>query len=82
MFFRFKINSLNKAGSIVYEIIITESIVTFLFFLVIGIVLWKSKNQIFFLFNFGYIGFAAAIGELMFGLLPREKKSLEESSAN
>jgi ferredoxin-type protein NapH len=54
--------------------VITESIVTFLFFLVIGIVLWKSKNQIFFLFNFGYIGFAAAVGELLFGILPREKK--------
>ena len=54
--------------------VITESIVTFIFFLVIGVVLWQTQGHIFFLFNFGYIGFAASLGELVFGLLPREKK--------
>jgi polyferredoxin len=54
--------------------VLTESIITFSFFLVIGIWLWQSNNQIFFLFNFGYIGLAVASGELLFGFLPREKK--------
>ncbi|HPE19599.1 MAG TPA: 4Fe-4S binding protein [Tenuifilaceae bacterium] len=54
--------------------VITESIVTFIFFLVIGVVLWQTQGHIFFLFNFGYIGFSASLGELVFGLLPREKK--------
>ncbi|MEE4197294.1 MAG: 4Fe-4S dicluster domain-containing protein [Bacteroidales bacterium] len=56
--------------------VITESIITFLFFLVLGIVLWRSKGELFFLINFGYIGFAAAAGELIFGILPREKKMI------
>ncbi len=53
---------------------ITESIITFLFFVGIGIVLWQTQGHVFFLYNFGYIGFAAASGELLFGLLPRNKK--------
>lgn len=56
--------------------VITESIITFAFFLLIGILLWRTQGHIFFLFNFGYIGLAAGIGELMFGLLPRERKVL------
>jgi polyferredoxin len=54
--------------------VITESIITFIFFLVIGIWLWQSNGHIFFVFNFIYIGLAAAGGELLFGVLPREKK--------
>ena len=54
--------------------VITESLITFIFFGVIGIVLWQTQGNIFFLYNFLYIGFAAALGELLFGLLPREKK--------
>ena len=54
--------------------VITESLITFIFFGVIGIVLWQTQVNIFFLYNFLYIGFAAALGELLFGLLPREKK--------
>ena len=54
--------------------VITESIITFTFFLLIGIWLWQSKGHIFFLFNFGYIGIAASVGELLFGVLPRKKK--------
>lgn len=56
------------------EKVIGESIMTFLFFLVLGIVLWQTKHHIFYLFNFAYIGLAAALGELLFGLLPREQK--------
>mgnify|MGYP006281885595 CR=1 FL=1 len=55
--------------------VITESIITFCFFLVIGIIIWQTKNHIFFLFNFIYIGIAASLGELLFGLLPRRKKN-------
>lgn len=54
--------------------VLIESIAAFAFFLAIGLVFWKMKGQIFFLFNFLYIGLAVASGELLFGLLPREKK--------
>jgi len=54
--------------------VITESIITFAFFLVIGVLLWKTQGHSFFLYNFGYIGLAASSGELLFGILPREKK--------
>lgn len=54
--------------------VVSESIVTFMFFLAIGIVLWRTQGHFFYLYNFGYIGFAAAFGELFFGILPREKK--------
>ncbi|MDZ7725948.1 MAG: 4Fe-4S binding protein [candidate division KSB1 bacterium] len=33
-----------------------------------------NSGHLFFLFNFAYIGVAASAGELIFGLLPREKK--------
>lgn len=54
--------------------VISESVVTLLFFNVIGVVLWQTQGHIFFLFNFLYIGFAASFGELLFGVLPRNKK--------
>lgn len=54
--------------------VVVESSVTLSFFSAIGILLWQSSDELFFLINFGYIGLAAAIGELLFGLLPREKK--------
>ncbi|MCK5146984.1 4Fe-4S dicluster domain-containing protein [bacterium] len=53
---------------------ISESSMVFIFFLVIGILLWQSKGHIFYLFNFAYIGLAASAGELLFNILPREKK--------
>ncbi|MBN2280700.1 MAG: 4Fe-4S dicluster domain-containing protein [Candidatus Marinimicrobia bacterium] len=56
--------------------IIRESIITFLFFLALGIIFWKTKGHPFFLFNFGYIGLAAGLGELLFGLLPRKNKTI------
>ncbi|MBD3290946.1 4Fe-4S binding protein [candidate division KSB1 bacterium] len=54
--------------------VIIESFITFTFFLVIGILLWQSGGHLFFVFNFAYIGIAAAAGELLFGLLPRKRK--------
>ncbi len=56
--------------------VVTESIITFTFFTIIGIALWQSQGHIFFLYNFIYIGFAASFGELLFGILPRKKKPL------
>jgi polyferredoxin len=56
--------------------VITESIITFIFFSVIGLVLWQTQGHSFFLYNFAYIGFAAGFGELLFGILPRDKKVL------
>ena len=54
--------------------VFTDSITIFLFFLVIGVLLWQTQGHIFFLFNFLYIGIAGSVGELLFGILPREKK--------
>ncbi len=54
--------------------VIGESLLSFLFFLVIGVLFWHTQGHIFFLFNFVYIGLAVSAGELLFGLLPKEKK--------
>lgn len=54
--------------------VFTDSIFIFTFFLVIGVLLWQTQGHIFFLFNFIYIGIAGSTGELLFGILPREKK--------
>jgi polyferredoxin len=54
--------------------VIRESIITLVFFLIIGIIFWKTQGHIFFLFNFLYIGIAVSAGELLFGLLPNNKK--------
>lgn len=56
---------------------ISESIINILFFLGIGLLLWQTQGHLFFLFNFLYIGLAASVGELVFGLLPREKKEIK-----
>ncbi len=53
---------------------IRDSIISFLFFLAIGIITWQTNKHIFFLFNFMYIGLAVAVGELLFGLLPKRKR--------
>ncbi|MBN1540743.1 4Fe-4S dicluster domain-containing protein [candidate division KSB1 bacterium] len=53
---------------------ILESLITLCFFCAIGVLLWRTQGHIFYLFNFLYIGFAASVGELLFGLLPREKR--------
>ncbi len=46
----------------------------FLVFWSIGIVLWQTKGNIFYLFNFGYIGTALGFGIGLYNLLPRKKK--------
>ena len=45
-----------------------------LVFWAIAIVLWKANGNIFFLFNFGYIGTAVGAGIGLYVLLPRKKK--------
>jgi len=39
-----------------------------------GVWLWSSKDEPFYLFNFGYIGTAVLLGGLVFELLPRARK--------
>jgi len=43
-------------------------------FWAIAIVLWQTKNNIFFLYNFGYIGTAVGLGIGWYVLLPRKSK--------
>jgi ferredoxin-type protein NapH len=47
-----------------------------LIFGVIAVVFWQVKRNIFFLFNFGYIGLAIFIGLGLYAILPRAKKPL------
>ena len=49
-------------------------IVLFVFFWTLAILLWQLKDNIFFLFNFGYIGTAVSFGIGAYDLLPRKKK--------
>ena len=49
-------------------------IVLFAVFWMIAILFWQLKGKIFFLFNFGYIGTAIAVGGGAYELLPRKKK--------
>jgi len=49
-------------------------IVIFITFWIVAIVLWQTKGQIFFLYNFGYIGTAVGVGRSLYILLPRKKK--------
>jgi polyferredoxin len=49
-------------------------IILFAVFWVIAILFWQLKGKIFFLFNFGYIGTAVAVGVGAYELLPRKKK--------
>jgi polyferredoxin len=50
------------------------SILLLVVFWVIAILFWLLKGNIFFLFNFGYIGTAVAVGTGAYELLPRKKK--------
>ena len=43
-------------------------------FWVIAIAFWQSKGNIFFLFNFGYIGTSIGIGLGAYIILPKKKK--------
>lgn len=46
----------------------------FVVFWTIAIVFWQLKGNAFFLFNFGYIGTAIAVGISAYEILPRKKK--------
>ncbi len=50
------------------------AIIILMVFWAIGIVLWQTKGNIFYLFNFGYIGTAVGFGLALYTLLPRRKK--------
>jgi len=49
-------------------------IIIFIVFWFIAIILWQTKGNIFYLFNFGYIGTAVGVGVGLYVLFPREKK--------
>jgi len=49
-------------------------VLIFVVFWAIGIVLWQTKGNIFYLFNFGYIGTAIGFGLALYILLPRRSK--------
>ncbi len=49
-------------------------IIIFIVFWAIAVVLWQAKGNIFYLFNFGYIGTAVGLGIGLYILLPRKKK--------
>jgi hypothetical protein len=61
-----------KERSVINEL--RMPIVLFLIFWGIAIIFWQLKGKIFFLFNFGYIGTAIALGAGAYNLLPRKKK--------
>lgn len=50
------------------------SIILLAVFWIIAILFWRLKGNIFFLYNFGYIGTAIAVGAGAYELLPRKKK--------
>lgn len=50
--------------------------IVLLIFGVIAIVFWQVKGNIFFLFNFGYIGMAIFIGLGLYAILPRAQKPI------
>lgn len=50
------------------------SLIIFLTFWAIAFGLWKTSGNIFYLFNFGYIGTAVGVGIGLYVLLPRKKK--------
>jgi len=61
-------NYIDKLKSIKVPLIILIA------FWAIAIFFWQTKENIFFLFNFGYIGSALGIGMGLYVLLPRKKK--------
>ena len=55
---------------------LASSLVIVISFWIVAIVLWRSTGDIFYLFNFLYIGTAIGIGTGFYSALPRNKKSL------
>ena len=53
---------------------LTVPLIIFISFWAVAIVLWQTEGNIFFLFNFGYIGTAIGFGIGLYTLLPRNKK--------
>ena len=51
----------------------TPLVILFVFWS-IAIALWQIKGNIFYLFNFGYIGTALGVGVGLYSILPRKKK--------
>ena len=49
-------------------------IIIFVVFWAVAIVLWQTKGNTFYLFNFGYIGTAVGFGLGLYTLLPRKKQ--------
>jgi ferredoxin-type protein NapH len=49
-------------------------IIVFIVFWATAIVLWQAKGNVFYLFNFGYIGTAVGVGIGLYILLPRKQK--------
>jgi len=49
-------------------------LILFLSFWVIALVLWQTSKNIFYLFNFGYIGTAVGLGIGLYVILPNKKK--------
>ena len=49
-------------------------LILLLIFWSIAIALWQTKGNIFYLYNFGYIGTALGVGIGLYNLLPRKKK--------
>jgi polyferredoxin len=53
---------------------IRAPLIVFISFWTLAIILWQVKGNIFYLFNFGYIGTAVGVGIGLYILLPRKKK--------
>ena len=49
-------------------------IIIFTSFWIVAIILWQTMGNIFYLFNFGYIGTAIGLGIGLYVVLPRKKK--------
>ena len=48
--------------------------IIFISFWAIAVILWQTMGNLFFLFNFGYIGTAVGVGIGLYAYLPRKKK--------
>jgi len=49
-------------------------LILFRVFWSVAIALWQTNGNMFYLFNFGYIGTALGLGIGLYNLLPRKKK--------
>ena len=49
-------------------------LVIFITFWTLAVILWQAKGNLFYLFNFGYIGTAVGVGIGLYSFLPKKKK--------